>query len=131
VATLDWCGGGPAGKTGRAARATPDGYTLSLGNWSSHVGSGTLYSVQYDLLKDFEPVSLLTFAPMIIVGKEALPAEDAKELIAWLKANPDKASAASVGAGSALHVCGLYFQSRTGTQFEFPTYRAPPRRCRA
>jgi len=116
-------GAGSTLGVGRAARATPDGYTLSLGNWSSHVGSGALYPVHYDLLKDFEPVSLLTFAPMIIVGKKALPATDGKGLIAWLKANPDKASAASVGAGSALHVCGLYFQARTGTQFEFVTYK--------
>jgi tripartite-type tricarboxylate transporter receptor subunit TctC len=107
----------------RAAQATPDGYTLSIGNWTSHVGAEVLYPVAYDILKDFEPVSLLTFAPMIIVGKNALPADNAKELIAWLKANPDKASAASVGAGSAAHVCGLYFQDMTGTRFQFVPYR--------
>ena len=90
-----------------AAQAAPGGYTLSLGNWTSFVGSGALYRTSYDLLKDFEPVSLLTFAPMLIVGKNALPVNDAKELIAWLKANPDTASAATVGAGSAAHVCGL------------------------
>ena len=92
-------------------QAAPDGYTLSIGNWTSHVGAGAVYPIQYDL-QDFEPVALLT-APMLIVGKNALPAKDAKELIAWLKANPDKASAATVGAGSAAHVCGLYFQDKT------------------
>src|SRR4249919_181882 len=102
-----------------AAQAAPDGYTLSLGNWTSFVGSGALYRTSYDLLKDFEPVSLLTFAPMLIVGKNALPVNDAKELIAWLKANPDTGSAATVGAGSAAHVCGLYFQDRTNTRFQF------------
>ncbi len=107
----------------RAAQAAPDGYTLALGNWTSFVGSGALYRTPYDLLKDFEPVSLLTFAPMIIVGKTALPAKDAKELIAWLKANPDHASAATVGAGSAAHVCGLYFQDQTKTRFQFVPYR--------
>ena len=71
----------------RAAQAAPDGYTLSLGNWTSFVGSGALYRTSYDLLRDFEPVSLLTFAPMLIVGKNALPVKDARELIAWLKAN--------------------------------------------
>ena len=106
-----------------AAQAAPDGYTLSLGNWTSFVGSGALYRTSYDLLKDFEPVSLLTFAPMLIVGKNALPVNDAKELIAWLKANPDTASAATVGAGSAAHVCGLYFQDRTDTRFQFVPYR--------
>ena len=106
-----------------ATQAAPDGYTLSLGNWTSFVGSGALYRTSYDLLKDFEPVSLLTFAPMLIVGKNALPVNDAKELIAWLKANPDTASAATVGAGSAAHVCGLYFQDRTNTRFQFVPYR--------
>jgi tripartite-type tricarboxylate transporter receptor subunit TctC len=107
----------------RAAQAAADGYTLALGNWTSFVGSGALYRTSYDLLKDFEPVSLLTFAPMLIVGKNELPATDAKELIAWLKANPDKASAATVGAGSAAHVCGLYFQDKTKTRFQFVPYR--------
>jgi tripartite-type tricarboxylate transporter receptor subunit TctC len=116
-------GAGATIGVGRAAQAAPDGYTLSIGNWTSHVGSGALYPIQYDLLKDFEPISLLTFAPMIIVGKTGLPAKDAKELIAWLKANPDKASAASVGAGSAAHVCGLYFADKTGTRFGFVPYR--------
>ena len=116
-------GAGSTIGVGRAAQAVPDGYTLSLGNWTSFVGAGALYPVQYDLLKDFAPVSLLTFAPMVIVGKNDLPAKDARELIAWLKANPGKASAASVGAGSAAHVCGLYFQDKTGTSFQFVPYR--------
>jgi tripartite-type tricarboxylate transporter receptor subunit TctC len=107
----------------RAAQAAADGYTLALGNWTSFVGSGALYRTSYDLLKDFEPVSLLTFAPMLIVGKNALAANNAKELIAWLRANPDQASAATVGAGSAAHVCGLYFQDKTKTRFQFVPYR--------
>jgi tripartite-type tricarboxylate transporter receptor subunit TctC len=107
----------------RAAQAAPDGYTLVLGNWTSFVGAGALYRTSYDLLRDFEPVSLLTFAPMLIVGKHDVPANNANELIAWLKANPGKASAATVGAGSAAHVCGLYFQDKTGTNFQFVPYR--------
>jgi tripartite-type tricarboxylate transporter receptor subunit TctC len=107
----------------RAVHAEPDGYTLSIGNWTSHVGSAALYPVQYDLLKDLAPVSLLTSAPLIIVGKNALPANDGKELIAWLRANPDKASVATVGAGSAAHVCGLYFEQQTGTRVQFVPYR--------
>jgi tripartite-type tricarboxylate transporter receptor subunit TctC len=116
-------GAGSTIGVGRAAQAAPDGYTLSLGNWTSHVGAGALYPIQYDLLSDFEPISLLTFAPMLIVAKNGMPAKDAKELIAWLKANPDKASAATVGAGSAAHVCGLYFQDKIGTRFQFVPYR--------
>jgi len=116
-------GAGATIGVGRAAHAEPDGYTLSIGNWTSHVGSAALYPVQYDLLKDLEPVALLTTAPLLIVGKNELPAQNAKELIAWLRANPDKASAASVGAGSAAHVCGLYFQDKTNTRFQFVPYR--------
>jgi tripartite-type tricarboxylate transporter receptor subunit TctC len=116
-------GAGSTLGVGRAAQAAPDGYTLALGNWTSFVGSGVLYRTSYDLLKDFEPVSLITFAPMLIVGKSALAATNARDLIAWLKANPDKATAATVGAGSAAHVCGLYFQDKTNTRFQFVPYR--------
>jgi tripartite-type tricarboxylate transporter receptor subunit TctC len=116
-------GAGATLGVGHAAQAAPDGYTLSIGNWTSHVGSGALYPIKYDLLKDFAPVSMLTFAPMLIVGKNDLPADNAKELIAWLKAKAGTAMAASVGAGSAAHVCGLYFQDKTGTRFQFVPYR--------
>src|SRR5499433_3724931 len=112
-------GAGSTIGVGHAAQAAPDGYTLSLGNWTSHMGAGALYPIQYDLRKDFAPISLLTFAPMLIVARNDLPTKDAKELIAWLKASPGKATAATVGAGSAAHVCGLYFQDKTGTRFQF------------
>src|SRR5215475_7295081 len=115
-------GAGPTIGVGRAAQASADGYTLALGNWTSFVGSGALYRTTYDLLTDVEPVSLLTFAPMLIVGKSTLPVNDAKELIAWLRQSPDKATAASVGAGSAAHVCGLYFQDQTQTPKALAAY---------
>src|SRR5262249_10287205 len=88
-----------AGSTG-AGRAAPDGYTLSIGNWLSHVGASAVYPVQYDVLSDFEAVSLLTNSPILITARKDFPANDLNELIAWLKANPDKATAATVGAGS-------------------------------
>src|SRR5262249_5397496 len=81
--------GGSIG-VGRAARAAPDGHTVSIGNWMSHVGASAVYPVQYDVLKDFEPVSLLTNSPIFITARKDFPANDLKELIAWLKANPDK-----------------------------------------
>ena len=74
----------------RVARAAPDGYTLSIGQLNSHVFSGAVYSAPYDLLRDLAPVALLTTNPLMIVGKRDLPASNLKELIAWLKANPDK-----------------------------------------
>jgi tripartite-type tricarboxylate transporter receptor subunit TctC len=75
--------------TGRVARAAPDGYTLIFGNWASHVVNGAVYSLQYDVLNDFEPVSSIATQPMVIVARKTLPATDLKELVAWLKANPD------------------------------------------
>jgi tripartite-type tricarboxylate transporter receptor subunit TctC len=108
---------------GRVARAAPDGYTLSIGNWGTHVLNGGLYTLPYDLLKDFEPVAALSSNPLIIVAKKAMPADDLKGLIAWLKANPDKASAATAGAGGTAHIGGVFFQKETGTRFQFVPYR--------
>jgi tripartite-type tricarboxylate transporter receptor subunit TctC len=116
-------GAGATIGVGRAVQSAPDGYTLSIGNWTSHVGAPALYPVHWNVLTDFEPVARLSVSSLMIVGKTALPANDAKELIAWLKENPDKASAASVGAGSGAHICGLYFQEKTGTRFQFVPYR--------
>src|SRR5215831_4222455 len=79
--------------------------------------------VPYHVLHDFEPISVLTTSPLWILGKNDLPAKDLKELIAWLKANPDKASVATVGAGSASHMCMVYFQDATGTRFQYVPYR--------
>jgi tripartite-type tricarboxylate transporter receptor subunit TctC len=109
--------------TGRVARAAPDGYTLIFGNWASHVVNGAVYSLQYDVLNDFEPVSLIAIQPMVIVTRKSLPANDLKELIAWLKANPDKASAGGAGVGSANHVATVFFQKQTGTRFQSVPYR--------
>jgi tripartite-type tricarboxylate transporter receptor subunit TctC len=108
---------------GRVARAEPDGYTLVVGQWTTHVGSGAIYPLTFSVLDDFAPVSLLTSSPLWIVGKNGLPAKDLKELIAWLKANPGTASSATVGAGSAAHMCLVYFQNNTGTKFSFVPYR--------
>jgi tripartite-type tricarboxylate transporter receptor subunit TctC len=77
---------------GRVARATPDGYTISIGHWSTHVVNGAIYQLPYDLLNDFEPISLIATNSYVIVAKNAVPANDLKGFIAWLKANPDKAS---------------------------------------
>jgi tripartite-type tricarboxylate transporter receptor subunit TctC len=116
-------GAGATIGVGRVVNAAPDGYTLGIGNWSSHVGSPALYPVSWNPVNDLTPIARLPVSSLMIVGKESLPANNAKELIAWLKANPDKASAASVGAGSGAHVCGLYFGEKTGTKFQFVFYR--------
>ena len=112
---------------GRVARAAPDGYTLVLGNWATHVLNGPMFSLAYDLVKDFEPVALVSSDPLMIVGKKALPANDLKEFVAWLKANPDQATQGTTGAGGISTVGGLFFQRETGTRFQV---RALPRRSR-
>ncbi len=108
---------------GRVVRAAPDGYTVSIGHWSTHVVNGAIYDLPYDLLKDLEPIALLPANPQLIVSKKSVPAKDLKEFIAWLKANEAKVSAGTAGAGSASHVAGVYFQSITGTHFPFVPYR--------
>jgi tripartite-type tricarboxylate transporter receptor subunit TctC len=107
--------------TGRLARAAPDGYTLGIGYWGTHVANGVLYPLPYDVLADFAPISLLVESPLLIVAKKATPARDLTELVAWLKANPDKSSWAVPGSGS--HVASVFFQKETATRFQLVPYR--------
>jgi tripartite-type tricarboxylate transporter receptor subunit TctC len=108
---------------GRVARSAPDGYTLSIGHWSTHVVNGAIYPLAYDLLKDLDPVALLPSNPQLIVATNGVPAKDLKELVAWVKANQSKVSAGTAGAGSASHVGGLYFEKFTDTHLTFIPYR--------
>jgi tripartite-type tricarboxylate transporter receptor subunit TctC len=107
----------------RVARATPDGYTIGIGHWGTHVLNGAIYSLQYDLLRDFEPVALVANGPQLIIGRPTLPPTDLKQLIAWLKENPNKATAGTAGPGSGAHVAGVFFQNLTSTSFSFVPYR--------
>jgi tripartite-type tricarboxylate transporter receptor subunit TctC len=109
--------------TGRVARAAPDGYTLTIGNWNNFVANGALYSLQFDLRNDFKPIALLSETPLLLAAKKNMPAQDLKELIAWLKANPNKASEGHAGIGSVGHVAGYFFQKVTGVRFGFVPYR--------
>jgi tripartite-type tricarboxylate transporter receptor subunit TctC len=107
----------------RVARSPADGYTLALGTSGTHVISGATMSLNYDVVADFEPVALLTTQPLLVVARKDMPGQNLKELIAWLKANPDKASQATTGPGSAIHLAGVLFQRATRTSFEFVPYR--------
>jgi len=109
---------------GRTARARPDGYTIDLANVNTHVLNGALYSLPYDVLNDFEPISLLVASPNVLFASKAVPAKDLKELIAWLKANPNKASAGVTAVGYCL--LAAFFQKETGTQFALVPYRGVP-----
>jgi tripartite-type tricarboxylate transporter receptor subunit TctC len=108
---------------GRVARAAPDGYLVSIGHWNTHVVLGATMNLPYDVLSDFEPVSLLADTPIWMVARKTLTAKDLNELIAWLKQNPGKATAGTVGVGGASDVTGKYFQTVTGTDFQFVPYR--------
>jgi tripartite-type tricarboxylate transporter receptor subunit TctC len=114
-------GAGGSIAVGRVARAAPDGYTIDIGQWDTHVVNGAIYSLPYDLVRDFEPIGLLSKNPLMIIGRKTLPADDLKGLIAWLKANPEKATQGNPTAGG--HVAGAYFQKETGTHFTFVPYR--------
>jgi len=107
---------------GRVAHAAPDGYTLSLGHWSTHVVNGAIYALPYDLLKDFEPVAGLPANPMLVVSRKDLPAKNLTELVAWIKANPS-ATMGTAGVGSGSHISGVYFEKLTGSHVQFVPYR--------
>jgi tripartite-type tricarboxylate transporter receptor subunit TctC len=109
---------------GRVTRAAPDGYTLSLGSAiSSHVMNGAIYALAYDLMKDLQPVSVLVLEPQVFIAKRTMPANDLGNLIAWLKANPDKALLGTQGIGNMGHIVGVLFQNLTGSRFQFVPYR--------
>jgi len=108
---------------GRLARSAPDGYTIGLGQWSTHVVNAITYSLPYHVIDDFEPVALLTITPQLIVARKDFPAKDARELVAWLRANPDKATSGVVGAAGGAQVSSIYFEQAIGTKFRFVPYR--------
>jgi tripartite-type tricarboxylate transporter receptor subunit TctC len=114
--------GGSIG-VGRAARSPPDGYTVSFGHLGTHVANGAIYKLGYNLVTDLEPVVLLPSNPMIVVSKNAVPAQSLTELMAWLKARPTPATAGTAGAGSGSHIAGLYFESVTGIKLQYVPYR--------
>jgi tripartite-type tricarboxylate transporter receptor subunit TctC len=107
---------------GRVAKATPDGYTLGIGHWSTHVVNGAIYALPYDLLRDFEPIAQLPANPMLVVSRNTLPAKNLTELVAWITTNPS-ATIGTAGVGSGSHVSGVYFENLTGTHLQFVPYR--------
>ena len=114
--------GGSIG-AGRAVRAPADGYTISFGHLGTHVANQAIYPLPYDMLADLDPVVLLPSNPMVMVSRNSLPAKSLQELLTWLKANPDKATAGTAGAGSGSHIGGVYLQNLTGLRLQFVPYR--------
>jgi tripartite-type tricarboxylate transporter receptor subunit TctC len=111
--------GGSIG-VGRVARAAPDGYTIDIGQWDTHVGS-IIYNLDYDLKKDFAPIGLVSVNPQLMVAKKDLPAENLKELVAWMKANPGKIN--FVNQNAAANVSGVLFENMSGQKVQFIPYR--------
>ncbi len=111
--------GGSIG-VGRLARAEPDGYTIDIGQWDTHVAS-IIYPLTYDLQKDFEPIGLLSLNPQLMVGKKTLPADNLKDLVVWMKANPDKITFVNQNASGALS--GILFEKLTGQKVQLIPYR--------
>jgi tripartite-type tricarboxylate transporter receptor subunit TctC len=114
--------GGSIG-VGRAVRAPADGYTISYGHLGTHVFNGAIYPLQYDMLTDLEPLVLLPSNPMVVVSKNTAPAKTLTQLIAWLKANQDKVTAGTAGAGSGSHVAGVYFANLAKLNLQYIPYR--------
>jgi tripartite-type tricarboxylate transporter receptor subunit TctC len=117
--------GGAGGTTGinRVARSAPDGYTVSVGTWGTHVVNAFAYSTPYDLAKDFEPVALLPSVPHWFIARKNLPPANLQELIAYMKADAGKVTAGSVGAAGSSAICSYYFGKVTGTSATLVPYR--------
>src|SRR5579885_399673 len=96
---------------------------IGIGNWSSHVGAPALYALDYDSVKDLQPISLLAASPLWILGKASLPPNTAAELISWVKSTTAPATCGTVGTGSAAQLCGIYFQQKTAANLQFVPYR--------
>ena len=114
--------GGSIG-VGRVVHAPPDGYTVGFGHLGTHVANGAIYKLGYDLVNDLEPVVLLPSNPMVIVSKNAVPAKSLPELLAWLKSQPQPATAGTAGAGSGSHVAGLAFEAAADITLQYVPYR--------
>jgi tripartite-type tricarboxylate transporter receptor subunit TctC len=115
--------GGSIG-VGRVVRSAPDGYTIGIGQWGTNMANGAIYPLQYDLMADLEPIALIASQPFMIEARKTMPADDLKGLIAWLKANADKATEGNSGIGSPSHVAGLLFQNTIGVRFQMVPYRS-------
>jgi tripartite-type tricarboxylate transporter receptor subunit TctC len=113
-------GAGGSIAVGRLARSAPDGYTIDIGQWDTHVGS-IIYNINFDLQKDFDAVGLISVNPQLMVAKKNLPANRLNELVDWMKKNPGDAK--FVNQNAAAYVTGVMMQQMTNTKVTFIPYR--------
>jgi tripartite-type tricarboxylate transporter receptor subunit TctC len=123
IVVENFSGAGGTIGVGRVAHATPDGYTMLVGQWGTNIASGAIYKLNFDVLKDLEPVGLIATQPFLIVSRSSLPANNLKELIAWIKANPGKATEGNSGVGSPSHVSGILLQKAINSPMQMIPYR--------
>ena len=112
----------------RAVRAAPDGYTVSIGNWPSHIVNGAIYTLPYDVRTDFEPVARLSSNPYVVVARKDLPATDLRELISLAQDQSRQGDPRHRRAGLRPTCERRLFQKVTATRFQFVPYRAGRRR---
>lgn len=117
-------GAGGSTGVGRVVKAQPDGYTFMVGQWGTNVATGAIYNLSFDLLTDLQPIGLIATQPFLVVARKAMPATNLKELLDWLKANPDKATQGHAGVGSPGHVAGMFLQKATGLKWAMVAYRS-------
>jgi len=117
---------GAAGTIGvtRAERSDPDGYTVLWGMWGTNVANGAIYNLDFDMLKDFEPIALVATQPFLIDARKTMPANNLKELVAWLKQNGDKTTMGTSGVGSPSHVAGVLMENMLGLKWQMVSYRS-------
>jgi tripartite-type tricarboxylate transporter receptor subunit TctC len=120
VVVENMSGAGGSIAVGRLARSAPDGYTIDIGQWDTHVGS-IIYNITYDLQTDFTPIGLISINPQLLLAPKAFPADDMKALIAWMKAHPGDAK--FVNQNATAQVGGLLLQKLTDTKVLFIPYR--------
>lgn len=117
-------GAGGSTGVGRVVKAAPDGYTFLVGQWGTNVASGAIYNLSFDLLQDLQPIGLIAAQPFLVVARKSMEATDLKQLLAWIKANPEKATQAHAGIGSPGHVSGIFLQNATGLKWAMVAYRS-------
>jgi tripartite-type tricarboxylate transporter receptor subunit TctC len=123
IVVENFSGAGGTIGVGRVAHAAPDGYTILVGQWGTNIASGAIYKLNFDVLSDLEPVGLIATQPFLIVSRGSLAANNLKELIAWIKANPGKATEGNSGVGSPSHVSGILFQKAINSPMQMIPYR--------